>query len=215
MQPMPSETSRSSFPSSLAKLTWLFLRHPRRACDVLAEDPRALWLGMSFLLFGLLVYAGVSLLFFELGRRPASTPLLLFPMDRWYLVQAFITIPIGVGATFTYSGIAHAVCRSFGGRGTFSATFGSSAFSLHLPMLIFMWIPEIWAALTLLFEGGHALPWPTWVEVLRVFLIPLPWAAVISCVALARIHRLAWWKAGLAVVVAALPTSLVTATFLR
>jgi len=178
-------------------------------------EPRALSFGTAFLLIGLTVYAIVAARIYGLGYRPRTAPLTLFPAESWYLLQAFITIPVGVVAAFAFSGIAYAICRAWGGSGTFDATFGVSAFSLHLPMLLFMWIPEIFVAPSLYGRSGQPLPWPAWVEILRMALIPLPWAGIISTMGLSRIHGLPTWRAGMAVLAAAVPTALMTAAFLR
>lgn len=199
----------------LLRLGWLFLWRPRRAVVELGEDTAALRLGLLFLLIALTLYSGVAVVYVALGHRPAWTPLTLFPAEHWYLVQAFITIPVGLVTTFAYSGIVYAVCRAFGGRGTFDATFASSAFSLHLPMALLMWIPEVLIAPMLYGQTRHGLPWPAWVELLRMFLIPMPWAGVVSAVALAYLHRIPTTKAFLAVLIGAAPTSLVAAAFLR
>ena len=200
---------------TLGRLAWLFLRHPGRAIDELRAEPRALFLGLAFLVAGLVVYTAVAARIYSLGYRPQAVPLTLFPAETWYLLQAFITIPVGLVAAFAFSGIAYAVCRAWGGSGTFDATFGAAAFSLHLPMLIFMWIPDIFVAPALYGHGGHGLPWPIWIELLRIFLVPLPWAGIVATLGLSRVHDLPPARAAIAVLVAAVPTSLMTAAFLR
>lgn len=199
----------------LLRLAWLFLWRPKRAVAVLAEDATPLGLGILFLLISLTVYSGVAVVYVLVGHRPAWTPLTLFPAEHWYRVQAFITIPVGMVTTFAYSGIAYAVCRGFGGRGTFETTFASSAFSLHLPMALLMWIPEMLVAPVLYGRTRHLLPWPAWIELLRMFLVPMPWAGIVSALALAHLHGISRTKAFLAVLVGAAPTSLVAAAFLR
>lgn len=211
----PTRTGPPAFLRTLARLAWLFLRHPGRAIDELRAEPRALFLGLAFLVAGLAVYAVVAARIYSVGYRPRAVPLTLFPAETWYLLQAFITIPVGVVAAFAFSGITYAICRAWGGEGTFDATFGVSAFSLHLPMLIFMWLPEIFVAPALYGRAGHGLPWPMWVELLRIFLVPLPWAGFVAALGLSRVHGLSLARSGLAVLVAALPTSLMTAAFLR
>jgi hypothetical protein len=200
---------------TLGRLAWLFLRHPGRAIDELRAEPRALFLGLAFLVAGLVVYTAVAARIYSLGYRPHAVPLTLFPAETWYLLQTFITIPVGVVAAFAFSGMAYAVCRAWGGTGTFDATFGAAAFSLHLPMLIFMWIPDIFVAPALYGPGGHGLPWPMWIELLRIFLVPLPWAGIVATLGLSRVHGLPVARAAAAVLVAAVPTSLMTAAFLR
>ena len=214
-EPVARPSSGHGFGRTLLELTWLFLRHPVRGADAIGADPRALALGAAFLLIGLATYALVAARIYALGHHPPTTPITLIRATDWYAVQSLITVPVGFVAAFAFSGIAYAICRAFGGRGTFDATFGASAFSLHLPMLIMMWLPEILIAPRLYAGTAPVLPWPSWIELLRIFLIPLPWAGVVSTLALARIHRLCWYRASVAVFIGALPTSLVTAAFLR
>jgi len=209
-----SRQSRS-FLRMLGRLSWLFLRHPRRAIDELKTEPRILFLGIAFLLAGLTVYAIVAARIYGLGYRPRTAPLTLFPSESWYLLQAFITIPVGLVTAFAFSGIAYAICRAWGGSGTFDATFGASAFSLHLPMLIFMWIPDIFVASAIYGPSRQGLPWPAWVEILRMVFIPLPWAGIVATMGLSRIHGLSAWRVAFAVLVAAVPTALMAAAFLR
>jgi hypothetical protein len=205
-------------PSRVRRLwhyAWAFLVRPASAADAMARDRDALVLGVGFVALSLVAFSLVAIVSYVLGRHPPSAPLFQIPPNRWYLVQAFIAIPAGLAGAFTYAGLAYAASRALGGQGTFDATFAASGFTLHLPMLLFIWLPEILVAPVLLGRGTAALPWPPWIDLMRVFAIPLPWAGAISALALARIHRIALWKSVAAMLAGALPTAFVMATFIR
>jgi hypothetical protein len=78
-----------------------------------------------------------------------------------------------------------------------------------------MWIPETLVAPILFVNGIHALPWPEWVENLRVFILPFIWIFIISTIALVRIHKIQWWKSLIIIIVSLIPTGVIMAVFIR
>lgn len=94
----------------------------------------------------------------------------------------------------SYSGITYLLCRAARGEGDFDQTLASQAFTLHIPICIFMWIPGTFLAPILIASGIYTLPWPEWAEILRIFVFPFAWMFVISTIVLSGIHRIPWWK---------------------
>jgi len=136
-----------------------FITHPRRAADAIASDPQGLWVGLVLGILFLGAYALTVLIYHLLGHQPVAQPFLRIPPERWYLVQTFTTLPVGMAAFFTYAGVAYSICRAWGAR---------------------------------------VLPWPDWVESLRIFVLPI-----------------AWWKRLGAVIAATIPFAGIMAVFIR
>ena len=102
-----------------------------------------------------------------------------------------------------------------GGKGTFEATFASQSFTLHIPCFIFMWMPETLLLPIQYATGIHSFPWPQWIEILRVFIIPFPWIFYMSTIALSKIHKINWWKSLIIILISLIPTAMIMTVFIR
>lgn len=206
---------------------WRFTVAPGRAVDELATDPACPWVGLWWTLLFLGAYTITALVYFLLGHRPTTTPLLVIPLDRWYLVQTFTTIPVGLGSLVAYAGLLQLLCRAAGGKGTFETTFASQMYTLIIPCVVFMLLLELLVAPVLFALGYAGPPWPAWVETLRVFVLPFAWIFCGTAYVTARHHwpnalggtpgaRWAALARSLAfVVISMIPTGLVMAAFIR
>lgn len=192
-----------------------FIVNPGKVSEEIAEDESGLWAGLWWVIIFCVCYSGTALLLYLLGHAPTLQPFLIVPLERWYLVQTFTTLPIGLAAFLSYSGLAYLLGRWVKGEGSFDQTVASQAFTLHIPAFIFMWIPDTFVIPILIAQGIHTLPWPAWLESLRVFVIPFTWMFIMSTIALSRIHRVAWWKSLIIVLVAFIPTAGIMAVFIR
>ena len=74
---------------------------------------------------------------------------------------------------------------------------------------------ELLAAPFLIAQGVRGLPWPQWVETLRVFVLPISWMFALCVGALVRVHAILWWKSLIAVIAAAIPLAGIMAVFIR
>ena len=119
-----------------------FIINPTKAVEEIAEDNLGLWAGFWWVILFCFGYSVTVFIGYMLGHTPIPPTLLSIPLEKWYLVQTFTTIPIGLAGVLSYSGLAYIFCRAIGGKGTFDATFASQAFTLLIPCFIFMWIPE-------------------------------------------------------------------------
>ncbi len=191
-----------------------FIVSPGAASEEIARDQSGLRAGLWWVVIFCLCYSGTVLLLYLLGWAPGLQPLLTIPPERWYLVQTFTTLPIGLAGFLAYSGLAYLLGKWVQGVGSFDQTVASQAFTIHIPTFIFMWIPDTFV-IPIVVAPGAALPWPAWLETLRVFAIPFTWMFIISTVALSRVHRIAWWKSLIIVVVAFIPTAGIMAVFIR
>ena len=192
-----------------------FITNPKRASGEIAENKSCLWIGLWWVIIFCLCYSVTVLIFYFLGHTPVTTPLLPIPLEKWYLVQTFTTLPIGLAGHFAYSGLAYLLCKLVRGKGNFDQTFASQAFTIYIPTFIFMWIPETFLAPFLIASGMHALPWPDWVENLRIFVFPFIWIFIISTMALSRVHNIQWWKSLIIIIISMLPTGGIIAVFIR
>jgi hypothetical protein len=87
--------------------------------------------------------------------------------------------------------------------------------TLHIPCLIFMWIPETFLLPIYFALDIHSVPWPEGIEMFRVFIIPFTWIFFMSIFALSKIHEISWWKSLIVIPVSSIPTALIMAVFIR
>ena len=194
---------------------WGFVTAPSRTSAELANDPAALWVGFWWSFLFLAAYSVTVLVFWLLGHRPVSKGWLPIPPDRWYLVQTFTTIPVGLAGFLSYAGLLHLLCRSVGGKGSFEATFAAEMYSVIVPCVVFMLILEMLVAPVAIALGMRSIPWPNWVEVLRTFVLPFAWVFALSIVSLRTIHRTHPLVGFTFTLVALIPTGMIMAVFIR
>ncbi len=188
---------------------------PRSTVDRIAADSTGLWAGLWLTLFFLGAYSVTVFIYWLLGHQPVTEGWLVVPPDRWYLVQTFTTIPVGLAGFLSCGALAYLLCRAAGGRGSFEATFAVQAYSLILPCVVFMLLLELLVAPFLIAAGADRVPWPDWVETLRVFVLPFAWIFALSALGLHRVHGI-HWLAGLGIsVVSMIPTGVIMAVFIR
>ncbi len=192
-----------------------FVIAPRRTVDAVAADPAGLWAGLWWTLIFLVAYSVTVLVFWLLGHEPVAQGWLTVPRSRWYLVQTFTTIPIGLAGFVSLGGLLYFLCRAVGGTGSFEATFAVAAYAAIVPCVVFMLLLEMLVAPVAIALGMKSLPWPQWVEILRTFVLPFAWIFALSAMGLQRIHGI-HPALGLAFTVLALiPTGVIMAVFVR
>lgn len=192
-----------------------FIVNPAKAAEQIAEDNLGLRAGFWWVILFCFGYSVTVFIGYMLGHTPTASTWLSIPHEKWYLVQTFTTIPIGLAGALSYSGLAYIFCRGIRGKGTFDATFASQAFTLHIPCFIFMWIPETFLLPISYAMNIHSMLWPQWIEILRVFIIPFPWIFFMSTVALSKIHKISYWKSLIIILVSSIPTAMIMAVFIR
>jgi len=202
----------------LRKLTKYFLRfiiEPGKAAQDISQEKKALWIGFWWLITFHFLYSLTVLIFFLLGHKPVATPWLPIPPDKWYLIQTFTTIPVGLAGFLTYSGVAYLLVSATDRKPEFDTIFTTQSFTIFIPCIIFMWIPETFVAPFLIMKGMDTLPWSEWIENLRVFIIPFLWIFYMSTLTLTKITHLPWWKSLIIVIISLIPCGLIMAVFIR
>mgnify|MGYP006293132795 CR=1 FL=1 len=172
--------------------TWLLTTvRPRKALRELASEPRkvsiALWINLLFAL----LYAMTALVYHAIGRLPAVEPWMPVPPERYYLYQVFWTIPWGLTTWIAFSGVAHLLALS--GRPALSSSSFEDALAVCgvawvVPSTVLMWIPE---TLLVPFLGAF---WPSWVETLRLMVLPVVWQIVLVAMGLRETRRIGWLR---------------------
>lgn len=192
-----------------------FVVNPKKASEEIAKDKFGVWIGFWWVIIFGFSYSITVFIFYLLGHKPVTTPFLPIPLEKWYLVQTFTSIPVGLAGFLSYSGLAYLLCKAIGGKGNFETTFASQTFTLHIPCVIFMWIPETFLLPFFFAIGIHTVPWPVWVENFRVFIFPFAWIFVMSAIALSKIHKIKWWKSLIIILISLIPTAGIMAVFIR
>lgn len=84
-----------------------FIVSPHVASEEIAKDIKNLWSGFWFIFVFCLAYSIVALIFYLLKHLPVAKTFLTIPMEKWYLIQTFTTIPVGYAGLMSYSGLAY------------------------------------------------------------------------------------------------------------
>ena len=194
---------------------WGFVATPSRTSGELAKDAAALWVGFWWSFLFLAAYSVTVLLFWLLGHRPASRGWLPIPPERWYLVQTFTTIPVGLAGFLSYGGLAHLICRALGGKGSFEATFAVEVYCAIVPCVVFMLILEMVVAPVAIALGMRSVPWPAWVEILRTLVLPFIWIIALSTISLRKVHGTHPILGCGVTILSLIPTGMIMAVFIR
>ncbi|MBM3707015.1 MAG: hypothetical protein FJW69_01535 [Actinobacteria bacterium] len=194
---------------------WRYLKNPAKATEDISGEKNKLAIGCLFLLYFGIGYSIVAITVYFLGALPDSPFISLIPAKKWYLVQAITTIPLTFISHGIYSTTAYLLSRLMKGNGSFDATFSSQAFTVYIPALIFMWLPELTLFTYLNSKGIYSYPWPDFVEYLRVFILPFIWIITISTISLMKVHRFSWWKAAISVIISLILSGGISAFFIR
>jgi hypothetical protein len=192
-----------------------FIVNPAKAAEEIADDNLGMRSGFWWVILFGFGYSVTVFFGYMLGHSPTSPTLLAIPTEKWYLVQTFTTIPIALAGALSYGGLAYILCKAIGGKGTFDATFASQSYTLHIPCVVFMWIPETLLLPIYWSLDIHSIPWPGQIEIFRVFFVPFSWIYFMSIVALSKIHKISWWKSLLVIPVSSIPTAMIMAVFIR
>jgi AmmeMemoRadiSam system protein B len=63
-----------------------------------------------------LCYSVTVLIFYLLGHIPVSKPFLTIPLEKWYLIQTFTTLPVCLAGLLAYSGLAYILSKALKGK---------------------------------------------------------------------------------------------------
>jgi hypothetical protein len=163
-------------------------RHVMREMTTEAEQAAiAVWINLIFAI----LYAITALIYYAIGRLPVIEPWIPVAEERYYLYQAFWTVPWGLATWIMFSGIAH-LLASAGRPGRAVCQFEDAlmvcALGWVVPSMVLMWIPE---TLVVPILGAF---WPAWVETLRLMVLPVIWQTLLVAVGLRETHEVGWLR---------------------
>jgi uncharacterized membrane protein len=146
----------------------------------------SLWIVLLFSF----MYAITAYILYRVGILPAIEPWMPIAEERYYLYQTFWTIPWGLVTAVMISGVAH-VMAVIGRRCTEQYVFEDALLvnttAWVIPSFVFMWVPE-----TLVVTIVGDIPWPDWVEILRLAVFPVIWQVVLVVVGMRQTHHVGW-----------------------
>ncbi len=145
----------------------------------------AVWINVVFAA----LYAITALIYYAIGRLPAIPPWMPIPVEKYYLYQMFWTIPWGLTTWIAFSGIAHLL--AIAGKASSTAYTYEDALVVCglgwvVPSAVLMWIPET------ILVPTFGVFWPTWVETLRLMVLPVVWQIVLVALGLRETHDVGW-----------------------
>jgi hypothetical protein len=166
---------------------------PVVAIEKFKKEPQKLEISLWLLLFFSLLYSVTALLLYRRGVEPAFDPWMPIASDRYYLYQTFWTIPWGLSTGILMAGIAHvmAVLGLEEKVGTFEDALAFISIAWVVPSFVLMWVPETLFALFF-----KQIPWPDWVEIMRLAVLAPVWQVALTVVG-ARITHHAGWVRGI------------------
>ncbi len=194
------------------------LIHPHRRLEELLEDKHHLAYSASMILAIGVLYTITVAVGYRNGFGAAVTPWLNIPASEYYFWEQFFVIPVFFLGVIVFAGTARLLAARLGGSGTFELDISLYSAALVLPTLLTMWLPETLlivffpdARLTPL--GGFAVI-PPWLDAVRQIGGAL-WTMIIAGMGLCRAEQLGWLKAVLIMLLAMIPTVMMTLVFVR
>ncbi|MFN2167365.1 MAG: hypothetical protein ACK2U9_14005, partial [Anaerolineae bacterium] len=124
------------------------------------------------------------------GAQPAIAPWMPVPSERYYLYQPLWTIPWGLATALMMAAIAHVmgvIGRRDAGASSFEDALVVNTIAWVIPSFVLMWLPE---TLIAPFFGG--MPWPSWVEVLRLSVLAPLWQGALVLTGMRTTHVVGW-----------------------
>lgn len=146
----------------------------------------SLWIVLLFSF----MYAITAYLLYRVGILPAIEPWVPIAEERYYLYQAFWTIPWGLVTAIMMSGVAHIMAvlgRQCTERYSFEDALLVNTVAWVIPSFVFMWVPE-----TFIVSIVGDIPWPGWVETLRLAVFPVVWQVILVAIGMRQAHRVGW-----------------------
>jgi hypothetical protein len=162
---------------------------PRQVIAELRAQPNKVaivfWVNLIFAL----LYSITALIYYVIGRLPAIEPWIPLPAEKVYLYQAFWTVPWGLATWIMFSGIAHLLAiagRRDPARYRFEDALVVCGLAWVVPNAILMWLPET------ILVPIFGVFWPTWVEMLRLMVLPPIWQSLLVAIGLRETHHVGW-----------------------
>jgi hypothetical protein len=184
------------------------ITRPQAAANSMLGEKDALGLGLLYTVGFSFLYSITSLLLYWRGNLPQGV-LLPIPPERWYLYQAFYTIPVGFAAIALLAVITHGLARRLGGIGRWQDSWMLLSLASTLPWFFFTWLPETIFALV-----GRSFPWSETIEIIRQ-IIPALWQLLLGIIVLQTTQQITWWKSLACILAGTVPFVFLFALFIR
>lgn len=166
---------------------------PAAVFDAFRADPDRLQVSLWILLLFSIFYTFTALILYLSGMTPAIAPWLPVNPEKYYLYQTFWTIPWGLATGIMMAGIAHvmALLRRDNTAGySFRDALAVISIAWVIPSFVLMWLPE-----TFLVPFLHGVPWPDWLEILRLAVLAPIWQVGLVAVGIRKTHQVTWRRA--------------------
>ncbi len=162
---------------------------PGQVIEELRTHPSKVAISFWINLLFAILYSITVFIYTLQGRLPAILPWIPIDIEKYYLYQTFWTIPWGLATWIMISGIAHllsVVGKKNSSRYEYENALVVCGIGWVVPNMICMWIPET------LLVPIFGVFWPTWVEMLRLMIVPPIWQIAIVVVGLRKTHEVGW-----------------------
>jgi len=140
------DTMRNSIQHNMSEIMdymWGIFTHPVKTMTRLLQEEKKVMYGFLFIVLFSSLYTLYVAVLYVVGLEPYYwEPLLRIPLEKWYLWQTFITIPVTISTWIVLAGCIQLLSKPFKGTGSFEDTLAV----LALPMVILipsMLIPDI------------------------------------------------------------------------
>ena len=92
-----------------------YIKNPAKATENILSEKNMLWTGCLFLLYFGIGYSIVAYIAHYYGAMPDSPFISIIPLEKWYLIQSFTTIPITFIVYAIYATVCYQLCRLMSG----------------------------------------------------------------------------------------------------
>jgi hypothetical protein len=187
--------SRASMPVSIS-LAFKYLIEaivrPGTVFDVFRARSDRLQISLWLLFFFSLLYSFTALLLYLTGILPVIEPWIPVSIDKYYLYQTFWTIPWGLATAMMLAGSTH-VLAVIGRRNRSDFNFEDAlivtCIAWVVPSFVLMWLPE-----TLIVPLFGTVPWPAWVDLLRLSILAPIWYIILVIIGVRKLYGTGWLR---------------------
>jgi len=163
---------------------------PGEVFDTFRSDPKKLEISLWILFFFAIFYSITALILYFAQVLPLIDPWIPIAKEKYYLYQAFWTIPWGLATAFMLAGIAHVMAmlgRDNPSPFTFEDALVVNSIAWVIPSFVLLWLPETFIVP---FFGGA--PWSGWVDLLRLSLLAPIWQVALVVIGMRKTHGVGW-----------------------
>ena len=163
---------------------------PGHVFNTFRLDPNKLEVSLWLLFFFGIFYSITALILYFVKVLPVIEPWLPISTEKYYLYQTFWTVPWGLATAIMLAGIAHVMAtlaRDNAPSFTFEDALVVNSIAWVIPSFILMWLPE-----TFIVPFFGRVPWPGWIDLLRLSLLAPIWQVVLVTVGMRKTHKVTW-----------------------